>query len=437
MWLLIVSLDGLKYYNAANKMRQPTPTASYYADYAAMLDLGFDNAPNVVYNEVEYEVTYGQEDFEVIPRVRVDTILNYNTGIILGDDYKTFIFAPEFPVQPYYGMKFRWQGSYWLVINTNSYASVPNTAEVRRCNNVLRFFNDKGEKVYEYCIIDYTLRFANNEDTMTIAVGNGEQKVWCQCNDRTMSITPNDRFLFGNPKQRVAFRLYAGGVKNYLNTVSMDDNSPRITEFYLDHYEINPLFDDYESGFANAYLNEVSVKFENLLTSLSVGESEVVEYHVYKGVTELNNIPVNITSSDDEVLSVDNNVITGHKEGNVVLTINVDGTNISTTTNIEITNNPMEDRYELIATPNQNYILQDTSQKFAVYLYKNGIQQSDAVVFNDLTTGVPHNKYEIIVDDENSFTLYNMGMYMAEPVLIKCICGKYELELPILLRGLY
>ena len=145
---------ALKYYNASNKIRQPNPKASYYEDYAAILDMGFENAPNVVYDEIEYEKTYGEEDFVSIGRVRVDTILNYNTGIILGDDYKTFIFAPEFPVIPYYGMKFKWKGSYWLVINTNSYASVPVSAEVRRCNNVLRFFNKNGEKVYEPCIMD-------------------------------------------------------------------------------------------------------------------------------------------------------------------------------------------------------------------------------------------------------------------------------------------
>ena len=164
---------SLKYYDAAQKIRQPNPKASYYADYNAILDFSFDNAPNVVYDEVEYEQTYGENDFVKINKVRVDTIFNYNTGIILGDDYKTFIIAPDFPVTPYYGMKFRWQGSYWLVINTNSYASIANTAEVRRCNNVLRFFDNDGSRIYEPCILDYTLRFANNEESMEIIVGNG------------------------------------------------------------------------------------------------------------------------------------------------------------------------------------------------------------------------------------------------------------------------
>ena len=65
---------SLKYYNATDKIRQPNPKASYYADYAAMMDFGFDNAPNVVYDEVEYEQTYGENDFVKLNRVRVDTM---------------------------------------------------------------------------------------------------------------------------------------------------------------------------------------------------------------------------------------------------------------------------------------------------------------------------------------------------------------------------
>src|SRR5574344_94640 len=295
---------SLKYYNATDKIRQPNPKASYYADYAAIMDFGFDNAPNVVYDEVEYEQTYGENDFVTLDRVRVDTILDYNTGIILGDDYKNVVFAPDFPIQPYYGMKFRWKDSYWLVINTNSYASMATSAEVRRCNNVLRFFDNNGERIYEPCILDYTLRFANNEDTMTITVGNGEQKVWCQRNKRTSQIQANDRFLFGTPEQRVAFRLYGGGTKNYLNGVTLDDNSPTITEFYLDHYEINPLFDDLENGFADAYLNEVTIKINNLSSSLSICESDVLEASVYKGSVEIADTDIVWSTSDDSILDI-------------------------------------------------------------------------------------------------------------------------------------
>lgn len=428
---------ALKYYDAAAKIRQPNPKASYYADYAAMMDLGFENAPNVVYDEIEYEVTYGEEDFATIPRVRVDTILNYNTGIILGDDYKTFVFAPEFDVQPYYGMKFRWQGSYWLVINTNSYASMPVSAEVRRCNNVLRFFNEKGERIYEPCIMDYTLRFANNEDTMIIAVGNGEQKVWCQRNSRTQLIQPNERFLFGTPEQRVAFRLYAGGVKNYLNGVTMDDSSPTITEFYVDHYEINPLFDDLENGFANAYLNEVTISLEETELKMNIGDKDILNAIVKRGKEELTDINIEWSSSDDNIVSVFNGTVIANSLGEATITATISDTNISTTMQVSVVEEEISDVYELLVTPNKDYVLQGTSETFVVDLYKNGEKQSDVVTFADLSTDIPVGKYVITSDEPNTFTLTNKSMYMNVPVIVRCVSGTHELTLYIKLRGLY
>lgn len=428
---------SLKYYEAANKIRQPNPKASYYADYAAILDFSFDNAPNVVYDEIEYEQTYGENDFALINKVRVDTVLNYNTGIILGDDYKTFIFAPDFPVEPYYGMKFRWKGSYWLVINTNTYASMTVTAEVRRCNNVLRFFDANGQKVYEPCIMDYTLRFANNEDTMEIIVGNGEQKVWCQRNKNTVTIKANDRFLFGTPEQRVAFRLYGGGTKNYMNGVTMDDNSPTITEFYIDHYEINPLFDDIENGFANAYLNEVTINIGDTINALNINESEVLEATAYKGSKELTEANIVWSTSDEAVVEIVDNIATAKALGDVVLTATIEGTDITSSVNISVVEEPTEDVYELIVDPNITYVLQNKSQQFSVNLYKNGIKQTDEVTFTDLSTGIPSGKYVITGGDNNTFTLTNQGMYMGSPVIVRCSCGDYSVELSIKLRGLY
>lgn len=428
---------SLKYYEARDAIRKSTPTASYKEDYAAILDFSFDNAPNVVYDEIEYEETYGQNDFKFINRVRVDTILKYNTGIILGDDYKTFVFDSEFPVEPYYGMKFRWKGSYWLVINTNKYASIVTTAEVRRCNNVLRFFDDKGQKVYEPCIVDYTLRFANNEDTMTIVVGNGEQKVWCQRNERTTLIKPNERFLFGTPEQRVAFRLYAGGTKNYLNSITEDDNSPTITEFYADHYEINPLFDDLENGFADAYLNEVSIKFDKNLEELSVSQREKIELSVFKGKNKIQVDNVILTSSDSSILSIDGDIAIANSVGEATITAQIEDTNITADMVVNVLDEPIEDKYELIVSPDVGYVLQNKTQKFTVYLYKNGIQQEDVVSFSDLSTKIPTGKYIINDITDNSFSLTNKGMYMDNPVVIRCVCGDYSIDINIKLRGLY
>lgn len=430
-------MTNLKYYDAAQKIREPNPKASYYADFNAMLDFSFDNAPNVVYDEIEYEQTYGENDFITINKVRVDTILNYNTGIILGDDYKTFIFNSDFPVTPYYGMKFRWQGSYWLVINTNSYASMPITAEVRRCNNVLRFFDKDGSRIYEPCIMDYTLRFANNEDTKNIIVGNGEQKIWCQRNKRTAIIKANDRFLFGTPEQRVAFRVYGGGTKNYMNAVTMDDNSPTITEFYVDHYEVNPLFDDFENGFADAYLNEVTVKIENTISSFNVGENIILDAKAYRGTKEISNAKILWKSSDDSIVEIEGNVAIAKQIGGSIIKAYIEDTTIESSIEVNVVEEPTKDILELIVEPNVDYVLQNKSQQFVVYLYENGVKQLDHVSFADMSTNIPVGKYTIKVNDEHSFTLSNNGMYMNAPVIVKCMCRENTLELKIKLRGLY
>ena len=54
-----------------------------------------------------------------------------------------------------------------------------------------------------------------------------------------------------------------------------------------------------------------------------------------------------------------------------------------------------------------------------------------------MSVGVPYNKYEIQVEEDNAFTLVNKGMYMESPVSIKCSSGEYEMTVNIMLRGLY
>ena len=302
---------------------------------------------------------------------------------------------------------------------------------------MLRFFDKDGSRIYEPCILDYTLRFANNEESMEIIVGNGEQKVWCQRNKRTTTIKPNDRFLFGTPEQRVAFRLYGGGTKNYMNGVTMDDNSPTITEFYVDHYETNPLFDDFENGFADAYLNEVTIKIEDVVNSLNVDESAVLSAKVYKGTKEVANTNVLWKSSDDTIIEISDNIATAKQVGSATITAYIENTTIQSSIDINVVEEPTEDVVELIAEPNIDYVLQNKSQQFVVYLYKNGIKQTDGVSFADMSVGIPVGKYTIVVDNNNAFTLFNKGMYMNAPVVVRCVCGETTLDMKIKLRGLY
>ena len=184
-------------------------------------------------------------------------------------------------------------------------------------------------------------------------------------------------------------------------------------------------------------MNEVTIKINNLSSSLSIGESDVLEASVYKGSVEIADTDIVWSTSDDSILDIIDGVVTAKSVGSATITASIKDTSISSSVDINVSDTPIVDEYELIINPNINYVLQNTSQQFSVYLYKNGIKQNDTVSFLDISSNIPAGKYTIIVDDDNSFTLYNNGMYMNNPVVVKCVSGTTIKEFNIMLRGLY
>lgn len=429
----------LKYYEAYNKgARTAKPKDSYINDFSAMMAHSFDNTSNIYYNEIEFELNYGSNEFIKIPEIRVDSVTDYNTSMLVnGDEYKIFIFKPDFPA-PDYGMKFRWGENYWLVINVDNKNNMAVSCEVRRCNNVLRFFDENGNKIYEPCIMDTTLRFTNNIDTPPITTGKQEQKIWCQRNSRTTTIRPNDKFIFGAPNQRYAIRLYAGGMKNEINTITMDDTSPSLTEFYFQHYQINPEFDDLENGFANAYMHNFEISIDNIINEIIIGQTGELTATVKKN-GEIIDRSYSWESSNPEILDIDENGnYRALNEGSILLTVYmVDNPDVRSSININIVDIPVEDEYVIDISPDQYYILQGDQITYSCYLYKNGEQQTNEFDFIDYTDGVPKSKYLITPIDGNHFKVQNKGMYMNKPITIQCISGDYIKNVDISLRGLY
>lgn len=429
---------ALKYYNSSRPTRVSNPTQAYYDDFVAISDDIFSNAPNVIYNEIQYEAHYGQRDFKPIPMVRVDSVVNYNTGIQVGDDYKVFMFTPDFPIEPFYGMKFKWGRNYWLVTNVDNLGSLVTSVEVRRCNNTLRFFDENGNKIYEPCILDQVLRFTNNNDTMTIVTGKAEQYVWCQRNSRTVKIKPNDRFLFGVPEQRIGFRLYAGGLGNSLNTITGDDNSPTLTQFYIEEYEINYQEDDIENGFASAERYEYSIDISENNTYFDIGTTATLNAVVYKG-KEVVNKNIIWTSSDEDIISVNDKTLTAISAGEVTLYATMeDNKNVYGSINVTVLGSETEDDiYNILINPDINYVLEGEAISITANLYKNGIKQDNMLTIVDVSENVPRQNYRITIKD-NTFTIENKQKYLKDKVKIQCSYNNELFEVfEFTLRGLY
>lgn len=426
---------AMKYYNATQAFRTTNPTKAYRDDFVAISEQTFDNAPNVKYNEIEYEVHYGKRDFKSIPMVRVEPVVNYNTGIQVGDDYQVFIFTPDFP-EPYYGMKFKWGRNYYLVINVDKGSGLSTSAEVRRCNNTLRFFDENGNKIYEPCILDQVLRFTNNNDTMTIVTGKAEQYIWCQRNSRTIKIKPNDRFLFGVPEQRIGFRVYAGGFGNSLNTITGDDNSPTLTQFYVEEYEMNYQTDDIENGFANAERFEYSIDISENNTYFDVGATAELNATVYRG-KEVVDEKIHWCSSNDEIVSIEDNKLTALAPGEVTLSaIMVDNKHIFGSITVTVLESSAEPNYDILINPDINYVLENEEIAITATVYKNGIAQDYPIEIVDISEEVPRNNYKIMVQG-NTFTIINKKKFLSNPIKIRCSYNDVFKEFEFTLRGLY
>lgn len=426
---------AMKYYNATQAFRTTNPTKAYRDDFVAISEQTFDNAPNVKYNEIEYEVHYGKRDFKPIPMVRVEPVVNYNTGIQVGDDYQVFIFTPDFP-EPYYGMKFKWGRNYYLVINVDKGSGLSTSAEVRRCNNTLRFFDENGNKIYEPCILDQVLRFTNNNDTMTIVTGKAEQYIWCQRNSRTIKIKPNDRFLFGVPEQRIGFRIYAGGFGNSLNTITGDDKSPTLTQFYVEEYEMNYQTDDIENGFANAERFEYSIDISENNTYFDVGATAKLNATVYRG-KEVVDEKIHWCSSNDEIVSIEDNELTALAPGEVTLSARmVDNKHVFGSITVTVLESSAEPNYDILINPDINYVLENEEIAITATVYKNGIAQDYPIEIVDISEEVPRNNYKIIVKD-NTFTIINKKKFLSNPIKIRCSYNDIFKEFEFTLRGLY
>lgn len=422
-----------------------TPRDFYEELNKNIYEQSFENAPNYYSVDcstpIEYEYPYGSNKWNRVEG-RVDNIVLANTGTKSGNDYKNFIFKPSFPLNILYGMKFRWKDNIWLVQNTDGMTS--NTSKscvVRRCNNVLRFYNKDGKKIYEPCCIDDVVRFTNTNRMQEIVTSRGEYVILVQRNSNTLQLKPNDRFLFGTPEQRECLRIYGTGIRNFINSYTDNEDSPSLTQIYLEHYQYDTQLDDLEEGFCNAYKNQFKIEIENNSTIYQVGSQRIMKAIAYKNGNVIDKL-IKWKSSDESIATItEDGSFTAKSCGNVTITAYLDSNNdIYNTLDLQIQDTTIPENSVVEISPNITYLLSgkgQNEQEFEVYLYKNGIKQTDTFIIQDTSTDVPINNYRITIIDGNHFKVENLGMYMNKPINITCTSGNISKSIDIELRGLF
>jgi hypothetical protein len=416
-----------KYYTLQTSL--PTsPSAIMIDAFQNLLNEQFSVATNIYSVQEESPVTSGS--YQNL-NVRVLTAIDSETSEKLGDDWKTFLFQDIGHATPV-GTKYYFNNSYWIIINSEIYKNLAAGATVRRANNTLRFVDINNNYIIEPCIIDYKLTFPRNKESDPI-LPQGIMTIYCQSNSLTRQVRENQRFLFGNTDQWNCYRVLGGGIRNFLNNETLDNDSSPLIELTLQKTEVNVDTDDLINGICDyiKYTYNITTSPSSIIGT--IGDS----YQLLNEIT-LNGNPVlkdvNYLSSSSTVLVSGSGLVTLIADGISDIYISlIDNSNISNTVSVVVSG--AISGSDVRVSSNSNYILENSTETYSVFLYVGGVVTADVFSFSVANANVPSNHYVFSILGNNSFSIKNLELYLDNTLDILCVTGSISKTISVLLRG--
>jgi len=137
--------------------------------------------------------TYGNEE------IQLNSVINPTTGENFGDQYRKIIYKTyaDADTNKWLGKMYQFDSEYWLTTNTNTVIGANTSAILRKCNNILKWYDSNGILRQWYCV--FTRNISGNgldygtEGTPQVG---GDTKILVQINTETALIPFNQRFLF-------------------------------------------------------------------------------------------------------------------------------------------------------------------------------------------------------------------------------------------------
>jgi len=384
---------------------------------------------------IEEETSNGSAVYADID-VRVNTLINAETGLKLGDDWKRILFK-DIDHLVELGRLFIFDGSTWLTINTEFIKNLAGSSAIRRCNNTLRWIDeDTGAYYEEPCCIEYLVKEARNYFTTgsPFPTPGGFLHIITQFNERTNLINENQRFLFGNPEHWTCYKTVGTGINDFSNLTTYDIESARILTLDLIADFVNEQLDDVINGIADVNTNLYTITLDKdsvegapgntiqLLTTVTYNRDSVI-----RNITWATSNPAIATVSTT-------GVVTFVALGTCTITATIEGNPLTDTCSVVVTNSPAVNTY-IVITPNENYILEDDIKTYHVYLYENNAIQADSFTITCNRHSVPSTSYTFTTIDGNSFSISNILRDVDSYLTISCVSGTYTKTIDLYLRG--
>lgn len=393
-------MGKLQFYSSYLNNVAKSPNREWREEQQAFVSEMFDNS-TIVRHDV-YEENY-PFDFNFVnnPDCWVSTVLDVTTGMVKNsDDYRSLYFK-NIDHEVGRGRYFKWLDNYWIVYETTTHElETISTCNIRRCNNWLKWLNDKGEVITYPCVIEGDLTSANAQVAKTITQANSHINVIVQGNKDTLSIVKNSRFMFNHN----VYKFYA--INNYMQVDYVDDNAPLLfMDFYLD-MEIDE--DNVAENLADDLRNQYHIECNVEQLTGQIGNEGVIIPTVYRNNKTIDDVRMEFVSSDDSIITVDKdgNYLM-RSNGEAVISVQILGNEISKIDIPIIVTDVSQITYSIIVNPIVSKLRKGLSVTFSAKIVNNLNEEiSDVITLTPSGTDNKNN-YTIIDNGDNTWVLTN------------------------------
>jgi len=410
-----------------------TPKDQYLDLFQQTLSEQFFNSSN--WWTIEEETTVGSGVYENVD-VRINHVINAETGLKLGDDWKTVLFdSIDHPVG--LGKHYIFDDNTWLTINTEVIKNLSATCTIRRCNNSLRWINESTGAYYEEpCCIEYLVKEPRDYATQgsPFMTPGGFLHIETQFNERTSLIKQNQRFLFGNSEHWTCYKVLGTGINDFKNLTTYDNDTAKILTLDLVANFVNNELDDVVNGIADVNTNVYTMSLNKTSISGSpFGGADLSTTITYNGDSVTRDVEWESSNSKIAIVSTSGS-ITFVATGSCTITANIEDNPTSASCAVVVSGSPTVNTDTRI-TPNTNYVLEGSTRSYTVYLYEDDIVQADAFTITCGANSVPTTSYTFTQTGANAFSIANELRDVSSYLTIQCVSGLNTETFDIYLRG--
>lgn len=426
-----------KYIPASMTITGKTPKKEYVDTFQETLNQQFYNSSN--WWTIQEETAVGSQEYEDTD-VRIEGVINADTGLKLGDDWKTLLFK-ETTHDTVLGKHYTFDDNTWLTINTTVFKSLTTTCTIRRCNNTLRWVDENTGVYYEEpACLEYLIKEARNYATggSPFITPGGFLKIEMQFNDRSRLINQNQRFLFGNVNHWACYKIIGSGINDYKNAKTYDNNSAKVLSLDLVADFVNEELDDTTNGIANVAKSVYTITVNpSTIQGAPTGTLQLLANVTYNG----DSVARTLKWETDNVHFATVNatgLVTFIANGSCTITVGIEGNSVHADCAVTVSSNPAVNSYIKI-TPDENFVLEGLVTTYAVSLYENNDIQPDTFTITcNPTHGsytVPANSYSFSQTNGNHFMISNRTRELEAYLTITCTTGSIVKTFDIYLRG--